>query len=52
MGNGLDDETIAGIQDEMKKKMNKIEKDHTKVPSWMDMHRQMTPDFIIKDIKE
>ncbi|XP_020612106.1 DNA ligase 3-like isoform X2 [Orbicella faveolata] len=49
-GNGHDDKTIEKLNRELK--MKKISKDPSKVPSWLNIHRSLVPDFIIEDPKK
>ncbi|CAG0896318.1 unnamed protein product [Darwinula stevensoni] len=49
---GIDDQTLAKLQKELSPLMKKISRDPTRVPSWVELNRQMVPDFIVKDPKE
>ncbi|KAJ7393415.1 DNA ligase 3 [Desmophyllum pertusum] len=49
-GNGHDDKTIEKLNRELK--MKKISKDSSKVPSWLNIHRSLVPDFIIDNPKK
>ncbi|KAM7435288.1 DNA ligase 3 [Porites harrisoni] len=49
-GNGHDDKTIEKLNKELK--MTKISKDPSKVPSWLNVHRSLVPDFVIADPKK
>jgi DNA ligase-3 len=51
IGNGFDEKTIHGFQDTMKQKMVKIEKDFSRVPDWLRIHRALVPDYVAKDPK-
>ncbi|KAK7093638.1 hypothetical protein V1264_007347 [Littorina saxatilis] len=46
-GSGLDDKTLDKLQTELD--MVKISKDLTKVPSWLNVKKQVVPDFVVKD---
>ena len=48
-GNGHDDSTIQKLQTELD--MVKINKDHSKVPSWLNVNRSHVPDFVAADPK-
>jgi DNA ligase-3 len=48
-GNGHDDATIMKLQKELK--MRKINKDFSKVPSWLVVHKNIVPDFVAEDPK-
>lgn len=49
-GNGHDDKTIEKLNKQLK--MKKISKDPSKVPSWLNIHRSLVPDFVIEDPKK
>ena len=49
---GHDDETLERLQKELAPKMTKIKGNFDKVPDWLDVTRQMAPDFITKDPKD
>ncbi|XP_074625585.1 DNA ligase 3-like isoform X2 [Acropora palmata] len=49
-GNGHDDKTIEKLNKQLK--MKKISKDPAKVPSWLNIHRSLVPDFVIEDPKK
>lgn len=49
-GNGHEDKTIEKLNKELK--MTKISKDPSKVPSWLNVHRSLVPDFVISDPKK
>jgi DNA ligase 3 len=42
---------MYGLQDEMKRKMEKVERDPSRVPSWLRINRVHVPDYIAKDPK-
>lgn len=48
-GNGHDDATLQKLQDELD--MTKINKDYSKVPSWLNINKSHVPDFVISDPK-
>eukprot|EP01102_Stenamoeba_stenopodia_P016187 TRINITY_DN5629_c0_g1_i3.p1 TRINITY_DN5629_c0_g1~~TRINITY_DN5629_c0_g1_i3.p1 ORF type:complete len:1101 (+),score=403.70 TRINITY_DN5629_c0_g1_i3:66-3368(+) len=47
VGTGFDDDEIDKLQHKIQ--AVKIEKDVKKIPSWLDMHSSLVPDFIVKD---
>ncbi|VUZ56212.1 unnamed protein product [Hymenolepis diminuta] len=50
VGNGLDDKTLLKLQKQIK--MVKISKDYSKVPKWLNVSRNMVPDFVVVDPKQ
>ncbi len=50
VGNGFDDKTLDRLQKELD--MIEIHKNPTKVPEWLDVHRTLVPDFVIKNPKK
>ena len=48
-GNGHDDATLLKLQKELD--MVKINKDHTKVPAWLNVNKTHVPDFVAADPK-
>eukprot|EP00795_Rhopilema_esculentum_P007182 gene7182-12852_t len=48
-GNGHDDSTILRLQKELKVK--KISKEYSKIPSWLEISKQLVPDFVVEDPK-
>eukprot|EP00118_Oscarella_pearsei_P009396 m.54141 g.54141 ORF g.54141 m.54141 type:complete len:870 (+) comp34313_c0_seq13:36-2645(+) len=44
-GNGHDESTMLKLQKQLS--MTKIGKDYSKIPSWLNVHRSLTPDFIV-----
>ena len=50
VGNGFDDKTLDRLQKELD--MVEIFKNPVKVPSWLDVHRTIVPDFVIKNPKK
>ncbi|XP_066922731.1 DNA ligase 3-like [Clytia hemisphaerica] len=48
-GNGHDDDTLKKLQKQLK--MQKISKDFSKVPMWLDVDRGLVPDYVIADPK-
>lgn len=49
-GSGLDDKTLESLQSELD--MVKISKDPSKVPSWLEVKKQVVPDFVVADPKK
>ncbi|XP_072445527.1 DNA ligase 3 [Chiloscyllium punctatum] len=49
-GGGHDDATLARLQNELD--MVKISKDPSKVPAWLNVSKNYTPDFIVRDPKK
>lgn len=49
-GSGFDDATLEKLQKELK--MVKISKNVSKVPDWMDVKKNMVPDFVCVDPKQ
>lgn len=49
-GNGHTDEALKKINDELK--AIKISHDRTKVPAWLDIHREFVPDFVVQNPRE
>lgn len=47
VGNGFDDKTLDRLQTELD--MVKINKDMSKVPSWLNIKKHVVPDFIVAD---
>lgn len=47
---GLDDKTLDQLQTDLD--MIKISKDASKVPKWLNVKKQIVPDFIVKDPKK
>jgi DNA ligase-3 len=48
-GNGFDDKTIDRLSKELD--MIEINKDFNKVPDWLDIHRSLVPDFVMRNPK-
>jgi len=48
---GHDDATLERLQGQLQPKMTKISGDYDRVPHWLNVTRQMVPDFIAKDPK-
>lgn len=44
---GHDDQTLDKLQTQLK--MKKIAKNHERVPDWLDVKSQLTPDFVAVD---
>lgn len=51
-GSGHDDATIARFQEELLSGMVKIDKDYSRVPSWLLVNRSIVPDYVAKDPKK
>ncbi|KAK7476103.1 hypothetical protein BaRGS_00032657 [Batillaria attramentaria] len=49
-GSGLDDKTLESLQTELD--MVKISKDPSKVPSWLNVKKQVVPDFVVANPKK
>jgi len=49
---GHDDATLEKLQEELAPKMRKIKGDYNQVPAWMNVNRNMVPDFVVRDPKE
>ena len=49
---GHDDATLEKLQEELMPKMRKIKGDYNQVPAWMNINRNMVPDFVVRDPKE
>jgi DNA ligase-3 len=49
VGNGFDDATLEKLQKELK--MVKISKNSSKVPDWLNVKKNMIPDFVSADPK-
>ncbi len=49
-GNGFDDKTIERLSKELD--MIEINKDFNKVPDWLDIHRSLVPDFVMRNPKK
>lgn len=47
---GIDDDTLNKLQKELD--VVKIFKDPERVPKWLDIHRSMIPDFVIRNPKK
>ena len=45
---GIDDKRLEELQDELLPNMQKISRDNAKAPKWLDVTRNMTPDFVVK----
>ena len=45
---GIDDKRLEELQEELMPNMAKISRDNAKAPKWMDVTRNMTPDFVVK----
>lgn len=50
VGNGFDDATLEKLQKELK--MVKISKNASKVPDWLNVKKNMIPDFVAANPKE
>ena len=48
MHGGIDDKRLEELQEELMPNMAKISRDNAKAPKWMDVTRNMTPDFVVK----
>lgn len=51
VGNGLDEATLKKLQKNVMDSFVKISRDPSKLPDWIDCHRQNVPDFIVKDYR-
>eukprot|EP01112_Ceratiomyxa_fruticulosa_P000135 TRINITY_DN10155_c0_g2_i1.p1 TRINITY_DN10155_c0_g2~~TRINITY_DN10155_c0_g2_i1.p1 ORF type:complete len:958 (-),score=247.00 TRINITY_DN10155_c0_g2_i1:54-2888(-) len=51
VGNGHDEATIKRLTNELKPKMQRIEKDYNKLPKWLHINRTHVPDWIPLDPK-
>ncbi|CAF3243885.1 unnamed protein product [Rotaria socialis] len=51
-GNGFDDATLEKLQADLKFNMNKISKNPNQVPRWLNISRDLIPDFIVVDPKQ
>ncbi|XP_004364566.2 zinc finger protein [Capsaspora owczarzaki ATCC 30864] len=49
VANGFSDARLAELQDEID--MVKIQRDHDRVPDWLECHRMHTPDIVVRDPK-
>ncbi|XP_038060939.1 DNA ligase 3-like [Patiria miniata] len=47
---GIDDQTLNKLNRDLA--MDKISKDYSKVPSWLNISRGLVPDFVVKDPKK
>ncbi|GAB1605965.1 DNA ligase 3 [Argonauta hians] len=50
VGNGFDDQTLDQLQTELK--MIRINKNVDKVPSWLNIKKNVVPDFIVEDPRQ
>jgi DNA ligase 3 len=50
VGNGFDDKTLEKLQKQIE--MVEIKKDPSKIPDWLDIHRSIVPDFLVKNVKK
>ena len=50
VGNGFDDKTLDKLQNELD--MVETNKNQSKVPKWLDVHRSLIPDFVVKNPKK
>ncbi|CAF0902160.1 unnamed protein product [Rotaria sp. Silwood1] len=51
-GNGFDDATLEKLQHELKPNMTKISKNPNQIPKWLNINRDLVPDFIVIDPKK
>lgn len=51
-GNGLDDATLEKLQIDFKSNMNKISKNPNQIPKWLNVTRELIPDFVVIDPKK
>lgn len=51
-GSGFDDATLEKLQNELKPNMIKISKNPNQIPKWLNISRELTPDFIVIDPKK
>lgn len=49
---GFDDATLARLQNELAPTMDRIAGEYDRVPSWLDVTRQMVPEFIVRKPEE
>lgn len=47
VGNGFDDKTLGKLQKQIE--MVEIKKNSSKVPDWLDVHKNLIPDFVVKN---
>ncbi|XP_042897129.1 DNA ligase 3 [Parasteatoda tepidariorum] len=50
--NGLTEDDIEKLQKKFEPNMKKIGRDRTQVPSWLNIHDSMVPDFVVLDPKK
>ena len=48
MHGGIDDKRLEELQEELMPNMTKISRDNARAPDWLDVTRNMTPDFVAK----
>ncbi|KAI0232597.1 hypothetical protein LSAT2_017077 [Lamellibrachia satsuma] len=48
-GIGFDDKTLEQLQKDIK--VDKISKDYSKLPTWLNVNKSLVPDFVVKDPK-
>ncbi|CAF2436502.1 unnamed protein product [Rotaria sp. Silwood2] len=51
-GNGFDDATLEKLQNDLKPNMTKISKNPNQIPKWLNVNRDLIPDFIVTDPKQ
>lgn len=51
-GNGLDDATLEKLQNDFKPNMNRISKNPNQIPKWLNITRELVPDFVVNDPKK
>lgn len=51
-GNGFDDATLEKLQEELKPNMTKISKNYNQIPKWINISRELVPDFVVIDPKK
>lgn len=51
-GNGFDDATLDKLQIDLKSNMIKISKNPNQIPKWLNIHRELVPDFLVIDPKK
>ena len=49
MHGGIDDKRLEELQAELTPNMAKISRDNAKAPKWLDVTRNMTPDFVARE---
>ena len=49
---GFDDATLARLQNELAPTMDRIAGEYDRVPHWLDVTRQMVPEFIVRKPEE